>query len=185
MGIAWYGIIALLILVAGWIGVTFNRFIRRHNMTREAWSGVDVQLKRRHDLVPLLVSCVKAYKDYEASVLQSLALARANARTPMDVAQTGQVETGVTQTLRNLLAVAEAYPDLKASANFQNLSAALVDAEDQIQYARRYYNGTVRDYTILAESFPSRLVARAFGFRLKAYFEVESSLERQVPEVKL
>jgi LemA protein len=185
MNLIGYGVLALLVLVAAWIGLTFNRFIRLHNMTREAWSGVEVQLKRRHDLIPLLAACVKAYKDYEASVLETLTRVRAEGGAPADVSKASEVETGVTQTLRTLLAVAEAYPDLKASGNFQQLSASLVDTEDQLQYARRYYNGAVRDYSILAQAFPSRIVARFFRFRPKDYFEVESSLERQAPEVKL
>jgi LemA protein len=185
MNPALYILTAILILVFTWAGFTFNRFIRQRNWMKEAWSGVDVQLKRRYDLIPRLVECVKAYRDFEASVLENLAAARANAQTAKDVSQTGKVENGVTQTLRSLLAVAEAYPDLKASRNFQDLSAALIDTEDQIQYARRYYNGTVRDYAILAESFPSKIVAGAFGFRPDGYFEVESSIERQAPEVTL
>lgn len=172
-------------LVVIWVGFTFNRFIRQRNLTREAWSGVDVQLKRRHDLVPRLVECVKGYKGYEASLLENLAMVRANAQTTKGVAETGKAENDVTQTLRAFLAVAEAYPELKAGRNFQELSAALIDTEDQLQYARRYYNGTVRDYAILAESFPSRLVARLFGFRPGSYFEIQSSIERQAPEVKL
>ncbi len=180
-----YGIPALLVLVAAWIGFTFNRFIRLKNLTREAWSGVEVQLKRRHDLIPLLAASVKAYKDYEAAVLEILARIRAAGQAPDDVSKASQAETDVTQTLRTLLAVAEAYPDLKASGNFRQLSEALLDTENQLQYARRYYNGAVRDYAILAETFPSRLVAHLGHFRPQDYFEVESSLERQAPEVKL
>ena len=185
MSPALYVVAAIPAFVVVWIGFTFNRFTRQRNLTREAWSGVDVQLKRRHDLIPRLVECVKGYKGYEASLLENLAMVRANAQTVKGVSETGKAEQGVTQTLRTLLAVAEAYPDLKAARNFQELSAALIDTEDQLQYARRYYNGTVRDYTILAESFPSRLVAGLFGFRPDGYFEVESSIERQAPEVKL
>jgi len=180
-----YIITAILIFTASWVGFTFNRFIRQRNWMLEAWSGVDVQLKRRYDLIPRLVECVKAYRDFEASVLENLAAARTHARTVKDVTETGKVENGVTQTLRSLLAVAEAYPDLKASRNFQDLSAALIDTEDQLQYARRYYNGTVRDYAILAESFPISMVARIYEFCPDGYFEVESSTERQAPEVKL
>jgi len=180
-----YGLPALLILVAAWIGFTFNRFIRLRNMTREAWGGVEVQLKRRHDLIPLLAASVKAYRDYEAAVLETLARVRAAGQGPDDVTRASQTETDVTRTLRTLLAVAEAYPDLKASGNFQQLSESLVDTENQLQYARRYYNGAVRDFSILAEAFPSRLVAHLFHFRPQDYFEVESSLERQAPEVKL
>ncbi len=179
-----YVIGTLLILAIGWVGFTFNRFIGQRNLQQEAWSGLDVQLKRRHDLIPRLAECVKGYKDYETSALENLTVARANAHNVKNVSQTGNRENEVTQTLRTLLSVAEAYPDLKASRLFQDLSSALIDTEDQIQYARRYYNGTVRDYAIMAESFPGRLVARLFDFRPSAYFEVESSTERQAPEVK-
>jgi LemA protein len=180
-----YGLPVLLVLVAAWIGLTFNRFIRLKNMTREAWSGVEVQLKRRHDLIPLLAASVKAYRDYEAAVLETLARVRSAGQSPDDVSKASQTETDVTRTLRTLLAVAEAYPDLKASGNFRQLSEALVDTENQLQYARRYFNGAVRDYSILAEAFPSRLVAHLFRFPPKNYFEVESSVERQALAVKL
>lgn len=175
----------ILVSVMGWLGYTFNRFIRHRNLVREAWSGVDVQLKRRHDLVPRLVECVQGYKGYEASLLERLTLARNRAQTARSVMESGEVETGLAQNLRSLLAVAEAYPDLKASRTFQDLSAALIEVEDQLQYARRYYNGTVRDFNILAESFPSGLVARLFRFRSAEFFEIESSIERQAVEVKL
>ena len=178
-------IAAIVALILLWAWFTFNRFIRQRNLTREAWSGVDVQLKRRHDLVPRLVECVKGYKGYEASLLENLTTARASAQAAQGVAAAGKAETGVTQSLKALFAVAEAYPDLKAARSFQDLSAALIEIEDQLQYARRYYNGTVRDYKILAESFPSRLVAGLFGFCPDGFFEVESSMERQAPDVKL
>lgn len=177
--------IALPALVFLWIVITFNRFVRQRNRMREAWSGVDVQLKRRHDLVPRLVECVQGYKNYESSVLKEYTALRTRAQMVKGAAEAGKVEAGVTQALRGLLAVVEAYPDLKAARNFQELSAALIDTEDQLQYAWRYYNGTIRDYAILAESFPSSVVARLFGFQPDAYFEVESSIERQAPEVKL
>ena len=168
-----------------WVGVTFNRFVRHRNLAREAWSGVVVQLKQRHDLIPRLVECVKGYQGYEASVLENLTQARARAQTATGALASSQAETGVTQSLRTFLGIAEAYPDLKAGQNFQELTSALIETEDQLQYARRYYNGTVRDFSIRAESFPSQIVARLFGFRPPSYFEIESSLDRQVPEVKL
>jgi len=177
--------ISIVAVLVVWIGFTFNRFVRQRNLAREAWSGVDVQLKRRHDLIPQLVECVKGYRGYEASVLEKLTQARAQAQIATGALASSQAETGLTQTLRTFLGVAEAYPDLKAGRNFQDLSAALIETVDRLQYARRYYNGTVRDYSILAESFPSQFVARLFGFQPPPYFEVESSLERQVPEVKL
>lgn len=171
--------------VAAWVGYTFNRFIRQRNQVGEAWSGVDVQLKRRHDLVPMLVDCVKGYRGHEASLLERLTQVRAQAEAARTVPDTGAAEKSLATTLRSVMAVAEAYPDLKASQTFLNLSTALVEVEDQIQYARRYYNGTVRDNNILVESFPSGLVARLFGFRAAEFFEVESAIERQVVEVKL
>jgi len=177
--------IAIVAVLLFWIGFTFNRFVRQRNLAREAWSGVDVQLKRRHDLIPRLVECVKGYRGYESSVLEKLTQARAQAQIATGALASNLAEMGLTQTLRTFLGMAEAYPDLKAGRNFQDLSAALIETEDQLQYARRYYNGTVRDYSILAESFPSQFVARLFGFQPPSYFEVESSLERQVPEVKL
>lgn len=171
--------------VAGWAGYTFNRCIRHRNLMREAWSGVDVQLKRRHDLVPRLVDCVKGYKGYEASLLERLTQARNRAQLSRSVAESGEVENGLAKTLQSLLVVAEAYPDLKASETFHKLSADLIEIEDQIQYARRYYNGTVRDFNTLVESFPSGLVARLFGFRVAEFFEIESNIERQAVEVRL
>ena len=172
-------------VAVGWVGYTFNRFIRQRNLLREAWSGVDVQLKRRHDLVPRLVDCVKGYKGYEAELLERLAQARTQAQAAKNVTESGEVENGLAKNLRSLLAVAEAYPDLKASQTFLELSSALVEVEDQIQYARRYYNGTVRDFNILVESFPSGLVARLFSFRSAEFFEIESSVERKATEVRL
>ena len=176
---------AIIGIVIGWIGFTFNRFDRQRNMMREAWSGIDVQLKRRHDLIPRLVECVKGYKGYEGAVLENLVRVRTQAQTVTGIPATSQAESTVTLALRSVLGLVEAYPDLKAGHNFQDLSAALIETEDQLQFARRYYNGTVRDFSILAESFPSQLVARLFGFHPDGYFEAESSMERQVPKVKL
>ena len=185
MGVFSYVACGIAIVLAVWVGLTFNRFISLRNRQREAWSGIDVQLKRRHDLVPALVECVRGYRTHERSLLEDLTRARASAVSAQDAAQAGVVEPGVVRGLRSLLGVAEAYPDLKADQNFRQLSATLVEIEDQLQYARRYYNGVVRDYSILAESFPSRLVALAFRFKPADFFEVESVLERQPPEVRL
>ena len=172
-------------VAAGWVALVFNRFIRRRNLMREAWSGVDVQLKRRHDLVPRLVDCVKGYRAHEAGVLERVASARAQAQSAQDFAATGAAENDLARGLRGLLAVAEAYPDLKASESFRGLSGALIEIEDQLQYARRYYNGAVRDYNILVEAFPSQLFARLFGFHAEPFFQIESSIEGQAPEVSL
>ncbi len=176
------GVAAALVL---WVAGAFNRFIRQANLLREAWSGIDVQLKRRHDLVPRLVECVKGYREHERTLFENIAQARSQAEAAQGVTATGAAETGLARQFRTVFAVAEAYPELKASQEFQTLSAALVETEDQLQFARRYYNGAVRDYNTLVESFPSRLVAAAFGFQSKVFFEVEAALERQAPEVKL
>lgn len=159
------------LLVFGWAAWAYNRLVFARNQQAEAWSGVDVQLKKRSDLIPPLVECVSAYRTHEGKVFHDTA----QARQPSDVAR----------ELRGLLAVAEAYPDLKAGENFRKLMGQLVAIEDDLQYARRYYNGSVRDFRNLAESFPSNLIAGVFGFQAGAFFEVDSVLERENPELKL
>ena len=178
-------IIGLMALVLLWFGLAFNRLVRSKNRLKEAWSGIDVQLKRRHDLVPVLVSCVKGYQTHERTLLENLTLARSQAVAAQGIEQAGVAENGLARSLRSVIAVAEAYPELKANQTFQQLSINLVEIEDQLQYARRYYNGSVRDYNILVESFPSLLAARLFGFAGASYFEIESAVERLAPEVKL
>lgn len=154
-----------------WATWAYNRLVAARNQQAEAWSGVDVQLKLRSDLVPPLVECVSAYRKHEAHVFRDAT----TARQPSDV----------TREIRGLLAVAEAYPELKAAENFRKLMSQLVKIEDDLQYARRYYNGSVRDYRNLGESFPTNLIAGVFGFQAGEFFEVESSIERSSPEVKL
>jgi LemA protein len=159
------------LLFFGWATWAYNRMVRARNQQAEAWSGVDVQLKKRSDLVPPLVECVSAYRTHEGQAFREASSARQSA--------------DVTRELRGLIAVAEAYPELKAAENFRKLMGQLVTIEDDLQYARRYYNGSVRDYRNLTESFPSNLIAGIFGFQAGAFFEVESALERASPEVKL
>jgi LemA protein len=177
--------IALAAILLIWLAAAFNRFIRARNQLREAWSGIDVQLKRRHDLVPRLLACVKGYRDHERAVLENVTAARSQAVQAQGVEQTGRAETALAQNLRSLIAVAEAYPDLKADQSFRQLSTALVELEDQLQYARRYYNGAVRDFNILTETFPGVLAARLFGFSAQPFFSLESAVERQAPGVQL
>lgn len=162
-----------------WGIVLYNRLVARRNHAREAWSGIDVQLKRRHDLLPKLVEAVKAYAGYEREVLREGVEARAGAPSP----QRAAAENALTGRLRELLAVVEAYPDLKASRSYLDLQAQISEAEEQIQYARRYYNGTVRELNILVDSFPSNLVARLFGFVHMDYFEIELATQRSSPEL--
>ncbi|GAB4164446.1 MAG: LemA family protein [Terrimicrobiaceae bacterium] len=156
------------VFLVGWGIWTFNRLVRARNRQSEAWSGVDVQLRKRAELVPRLVECVAAYRSHEAEVFS----AAAAARTP----------DGVAAGLRGLLAVVEDYPELKAAENFRQLMDQLVLVEDDLQYARRYFNGAVRDLRNLCESFPSNLVAWAFGFRGGEFFEVDDVLARKAPE---
>lgn len=162
-----------------WGIVLYNRLVARRNHAREAWSGIDVQLKRRHDLLPKLVEAVKAYAGYEREVLREGVEARTGAPSP----QRAAAENALTGRLRALLAVVEAYPDLKASRGYLDLQAQISEAEEQIQYARRYFNGTVRELNILVDSFPSNLVARLFGFAHMDYFEIELATQRDSPEL--
>ncbi len=154
-----------------WLIWSYNRGVKLRNQQNEAWSGVDVQLKKRHSLVPPLVECVKGYRDHESSVFRKVAEAR-NERT-------------LVEGLRELLAVAEAYPNLKASENFRDLTSQLIQIEDDLQYARRYYNGAVRDYRNFAESFPTNLAAQIFRFNPGEFFEVENVTERTAPTIDI
>ena len=170
--------------LALWTIVTFNRLIRRRNLMREGWSGIDVQLKRRHTLIPNLVETVKAYSRHEKLLLEKVAALRGGADDE-DIHQRVTRENALTDQLKTLFALAEAYPDLKADRNYRQLMEQLADIEDQIQYARRYYNGAVRDYNIAAESFPSNLVARLLSFPLAAFFQIETATERAAPSVEM
>ena len=164
--------------------ILFNRLVKTRQMAAEGWSGIDVQLKRRADLVPNLVSTVKGYAAHEQTLYQEIARLRTEvARVAAgDVAARGRLEGMLSGALGKLMALAEAYPDLKASDNFRGLQTELAAVEDEIQMARRYYNGAARNLNIMVESFPSNLIAQAFGFRLLDYFQIDDS-DRAVPEV--
>ena len=176
------GALVLVLAYAGWV---YNRLVALQNQLREAWSGVDVQLKRRHDLIPNLVECVKGYRAHEQNVLEAVARERGAAQTAQGIPGTAAAENSLTQNLRSLFAVAEAYPELKADQNFRQLSATLVAVENDIQFARRYYNGSARDLNNLVQTFPSLIVARRFKFNPVDFFEIETATERRAPEVKL
>jgi LemA protein len=175
------------VAVGVYIALAFNRLVRSRQMAREGWSGIDVQLKRRSDLVPNLVASVKGYVAHERDVLTEVTQLRSEARAlPADaIGKRAQAEGALSLALGRLMAVAEAYPDLKASRNFLELQQQLSDMENDIQMARRYYNGAVRNLNILIESFPSNLVARPFGFARADYFELNDAAERTVPAVAL
>jgi len=181
------GMFALVLVVALflWVLCAFNRLVRHANLVREAWSGIDVQLKRRHDLVPSLVDVVKAHAGFERGVLEEITRLRSGAQSQRASADLQDRENVLTARLKSVLAVAEAYPELRASRSYLDLQTQLADVEDQLQMARRYYNGAVRDYNIAVESFPSNLVAVVFRFPLESFFQVEAATERQVPKVGL
>jgi LemA protein len=174
--------VAVLIAIGLYAIVVFNRLIRARNLVREGWSGIDVQLVRRSDLIPNLVETVKGYAGHERTLFAEIAQKRTQALNTTGVSSRAAAEQDLQASVRRMLAVAEAYPELKASQNFLELQKQLAELEDQLQLARRYYNGTVRDYNIDIQSFPDLLLARAFGFREEPYFETEDTA---VPSVKL
>jgi len=181
-------IILLVVVVAGiYAIVIYNRLVRTRQMTNEAWSGIDVQLKRRSDLVPNLVDTVKGYAGHERQLLQQVTELRGAARAlpSEDVERRAQAEGALSIALGRLIALAENYPDLKASSNFLALQQELSGLENEIQMARRYYNGSVRNLNTLVESFPSNLVAGMFGFVHRQFFEISDAADRAVPQVAL
>jgi LemA protein len=169
-----------------YVAVAYNNLVRTRQMANEAWSGIDVQLKRRSDLVPNLVEIVKGYAGHERSVLEDVTRLRGVARAVPadDVASRAQAEGALSLALGKLVALAENYPDLKASGNFLELQQELSQLETELQMARRYYNGAVRNQNVLVQSFPSNLIAGLFGFEQRQYFEV-SDADRAVPEIVL
>ena len=178
----WIGL-GLLALLVIYIIAIYNKLVRQRTMADEAWSGVDVQLKRRANLVPNLVETVKGYAAHEQGVFEDLARARAASLGADSVKQQAEAETMMGGVLGRLFAVAEAYPDLKADARFGDLQRELSELEQAIEMARRYYNGTVRDLNVTIDSFPSNLVAGQFKFEKKEFFEIDEAA-RALPEVK-
>jgi LemA protein len=174
---------AVLIALLSFVVIYFNRLVRCNNLVNEAFSGIDVQLKRRHELVPNLVECVKGYAAFERSLLEDVIAARSTAASATDMVGLNAKENGLTANLAKLFAIAEAYPEVKANTVFLKLSGQLIEIEDAIQYSRRYFNGAVRRLNITIESFPSNLVASWFQFTTKDYFEVDSVGERFTPTV--
>ncbi len=178
-------VLILLVAVIAWAITIYNGLVRQRQMVREGWSGIDVQLKRRSDLVPNLVETVKGYATHERGTLeQVIELRNAAGAVPSgDVEGRARAESALSAALGRLFALAEAYPDLKASANFAELQGALERIEHDIQMARRYYNGAVRDLNTSVEQFPNNLVAGRFGFHQEPFFEIEDPGDRQVPKI--
>jgi len=179
-----FGIVLIILFVlAAWIVLTYNRLVTLRNRAREAWADIEVQLKRRYDLIPNLVETVKGYAAHEREVFEKVTEARAKAMGAKTMKERAEAENYLSETLKTLFAVAENYPDLKASTNFLELQRELVDTEDKIQAARRFYNANVRDLNILIESFPANIIASVFGFKKMEFFEIAET-EREAPKVK-
>lgn len=178
------GIVVVVIVV--WVIAAYNGLVRLRNRTDEAWSDIDVQLKRRYDLIPNLVNTVKGYATHEEKTFTKVIEARNMAMAAQkagDVKATGEAENVLTGALKSIFALAEAYPDLKANQNFLELQRDLTDTEDKIQASRRFYNGNVRDMNTKIETFPTNLIAGMFSFKVREFFEVEREEEREAPEV--
>ncbi len=163
-----------------WLVGTYNNFIKRRNMIEEQWSGIDVTLRRRYNLIPNLIKAVKGYGKHESELLQKTTEQRTNGD---NIAQRAASESEISRSLNNLLAVAEQYPDLKASNNFLALQSSLNDIEKEVQQARQGYNAAVRKFNTLVESFPSNIMAKIFNFKTFSYFTLELATQREFPDV--
>jgi LemA protein len=180
-----YTVLAIALLALGYGVYAFNRLTRLKNLVAEGWSGIDVQLKRRAELIPNLVEVVKGYAAHESKLFREIVELRN--RAPVGGGPAAQAEAGkaVTAALGKLIALSESYPDLKADQNFRKLQEQLADTEDQLQMARRYYNGTARNLNTMIGQAPSNLVATGFGFTPAEFFELDDDAQRQVPRVDL
>lgn len=175
------GIIALAIL---WLIGVYNGLIRLRNQTDEAWSDIDVQLKRRYDLIPNLIETVKGYAKHESQLFEKVTQARTQAMGATGIAEKGQAENMLSGTLKSLFAVSENYPELKANENFLKLQDELSDTENKIQASRRFYNGNVRDFNTKIQVFPNNMIATPLGFKAYEFFEVDEAAEREPVKVQ-
>ena len=171
-------------LIGLWLIQGYNQLIHAHAVVKEAWSGIDVQLQRRYDLIPNLVKTVKQYSIHEKDVLENVTKMRSSSMQADSVDQKAEYEAQLTSALKTLFAVAENYPDLKANENFMQLQNQLSQLEDEVQLARRYYNGAARNYNIIVQSFPSHLIASLFGFTQESYFTLSRDEEREAPDIQ-
>ncbi len=176
-------ILVLVVLALFFFVALYNKLVKNRNLSEEAWSGIDVQLKKRANLIPNLMEVVKGYMGHEREVLENVTKYRSMSSKAGDLTQKAQAESLLGQALGHLFAVAENYPDLKANQNFLELQNALSDVEQSIEMARRYYNGTARNLNIAIESFPSNFVASMFHFQKAEYFEIEDPGDRAVPKI--
>ena len=179
MTVVWLFVIIIIV----WVVVIYNRLVRDRQRVLTAWSDIDVQLKRRYALIPKLVAAVEQYASYERSTLETLIELRSRTGQVSDVGERGVIESQVGGGLRSLMALVEAYPELKADQSFLQLQSELTEVENHIQYARRFYNGSVRNLNTRIDSFPDLLLARVFKFVPKPFFELEDTAEKSSPEI--
>ncbi|HFK5502453.1 LemA family protein [Elizabethkingia anophelis] len=177
-------VIALVVIVLLYGVSVYNKLVKFRNLVQEAWSSIDVMLKKRYDIIPNLVETVKGYATHERETLDSVTQARTMAKNAGSVQEKEAAEKNLNQAMMNLFAVAEQYPDLKANTNFQQLQNELSSLESDIEKSRRYYNGTVRENNTLVESFPSNIIANMYKFEKAPFFELQNTAEREVPSVK-
>lgn len=175
-----YGLIALAVVLVFWLIGVYNSLIKLRNRTQEAWSDIDVQLKRRYDLIPNLVETVKGYAAHEKETFEKVIQARSAAMSAQGAEAKGKAENMLSETLKSIFALSEAYPDLKANQNFLKLQDELSDTENKIQAARRFYNGNVRDFNTKMEIFPNNMIAKMMGFKQFEFFEAEEAEKENV-----
>lgn len=176
-------VLGVVVLVVLWIIGVYNSLVSRRNRTQEAWSDIDVQLKRRYDLIPNLVAAVKGYAKHESDTFDKVTKARAAAMGAQTLDDKAKSENMLTAALKSVFAVAESYPELKASQNFLQLQDELSDTENKLEAGRRFYNGNVRDYNTALQTFPTSILAGAFHFTAREFFGLESEAERKAPSV--
>jgi LemA protein len=177
-------ILGVLLAIGLWLVLSFNRLVTLKNRAKEAWADIEVQLKRRYNLIPNLVETVKGYAGHEKEVFEKVSQARARAMGAQGIGERAQAENMLSETLKSLFAVSEAYPELKASTNFLELQRELRDTEDKVQASRRFYNTNVRDLNTAIEKFPTNMIASWFGFKKMEFFEVGTEAEKEVPKVE-
>lgn len=178
-----YIILAIILVVVIWLIAAYNGLVRLVNRTKEAWADIDVQLRRRYDLIPNLVEAVKGYAAHEKGAFEAVTNARAKALGAQTVKEKGAADTMVTSALKSIFAIAEAYPQLRAVESFTKLQDELTDTEDKLQAARRFYNGNVRDLNTKIESFPYNLVASTFNFQKQEFFQLEDDAAKEPVKV--
>ncbi len=173
----------LVVVLIVWAILSYNRLISLRNRVKEAWADIEVQLKRRYDLIPNLVETVKGYAAHEREIFEKVTEARTRAIGAKTIKERGEAENALSGTLKTLFAVSENYPQLRASENFLELQRELTDTEDKIQAARRFYNGNVRDFNTSLQSFPKNIIANTFGFKEAEFFEIEEAAQKEPVKV--